>query len=50
MSKKVKMRPVTAGNRRTYNKAIDTAEAQDPFQSMYSQAYGGRPSSAQPKK
>jgi hypothetical protein len=24
---KVKMRPVTAGNRRAYNKAIDAAEA-----------------------
>ena len=36
MSNKIKMRPVTAGNRRSYNRALDAAEAQDPFQSMYS--------------
>jgi hypothetical protein len=38
MSKKIKMRPVTAGNaaRRNHNKALDEADAADPFQSMYS--------------
>ena len=44
MSSKIKMRPVTTahGMRRSYNKAIDS-DQYDPYQSMYSAAFGGRP-------
>ena len=43
MSSKLKMRPVTTAQsmRRSYNKAIDN-DQYDPYQSMYSQAFGGR--------
>ena len=38
MSSKMRMRPVTAGPaaKRSYNRALDAADAADPFTSMYS--------------
>ena len=52
MSSKLKMRPVTTAQsmRRSYNKAIDS-DKYDPYQSMYSQAFGGtsKPSVSRPE-
>jgi hypothetical protein len=51
MSSKVKMRPVTTAQsmRRSYNKIID-GDDNDPYQSMYSQAFGGRTKPSESKK